>query len=102
MTETDDDWHDSLPDPARGGYDSAERTSAKSVSPLNLISMEGGTPMTDKLQELLAVAKKVKPTKEEDEKQRRSFAYGNTNIENPRVTRETIDKEAENLNSEKT
>src|SRR5438552_14729881 len=27
---------------------------------------------------------------EQKEEQRRSFAYGNTNIENPRITRETV------------
>lgn len=49
------------------------------------------------LQELLAAAKKATPTKEQNEEQRRSFAYGNTNIENSRITRETVDKEAEEL-----
>jgi len=32
------------------------------------------------------------------EQQRRSFAYGNTVIENPRITREMIDRAAEALN----
>ena len=50
--------------------------------------------MTDNIEELLEAAKKVKPSNEENEKQRRSFAYGNTNIENPQITRETVDKEA--------
>ena len=31
------------------------------------------------------------------EEQRRSFAYGNTKIENDDITRETIDREAEAL-----
>jgi hypothetical protein len=31
------------------------------------------------------------------EAQRRSFAYGNANIENERVTKETVDAEAERL-----
>jgi hypothetical protein len=53
--------------------------------------------MSEKLQELLDAAKIIKPSKEQNEKQRRSFAYGNTNIENPRITRETVDKEAEGL-----
>ena len=35
----------------------------------------------------------------EREEQRRSFAYGNTNIENPRITRETVDRQAELLTS---
>jgi hypothetical protein len=38
---------------------------------------------------------------EEKEKQRRSFAYGNTKIENPRITRETVDREAESLGAPK-
>lgn len=53
--------------------------------------------MTEKLEELLIAAKNVKTSQEQDEEQRRSFAFGNTNIENPAITRETIDKEAEAL-----
>lgn len=53
--------------------------------------------MTEKLNELLEKAKTVKPSPEEKEEQRRSFAYGNTNIENSRITRETVDREAEKL-----
>ena len=53
--------------------------------------------MTEKLNELLAKAKKVKLSPQQKEEQRRSFAYGNTNIENSRITRETVDKEAEKL-----
>jgi hypothetical protein len=49
------------------------------------------------LDELIAAARKVVPTPEEKEEQRRSFAFGNTNIENPRITRETVNKEAEAL-----
>ncbi len=53
--------------------------------------------MSDKLKELLDKAKTVKPSPEDKEEQRRSFAFGNTNIENPRITRETVDREAEEL-----
>jgi hypothetical protein len=53
--------------------------------------------MTEKLNELLEKAKSVKPSPEQKEEQRRSFAYGNTNIENPRITRETVDQAAEKL-----
>ena len=53
--------------------------------------------MPTKLQELLRAAKKAVPTPQEQEEQRRSFAYGNTKIENPRITRETVDREAESL-----
>ena len=53
--------------------------------------------MTDELNELLNKAKSVKLSPEQKEEQRRSFAYGNTNIENSRITRETVDQEAEEL-----
>ena len=36
---------------------------------------------------------------EEKEEQRRSFAYGNANIENKMVTRDTIDRQADRLKS---
>jgi len=36
----------------------------------------------------------------EKEAQRRSFAYGNTALENPLITREMVDKEASKLASE--
>lgn len=57
----------------------------------------GGFQMTEKLNELLEKAKNVKLSPEQKEEQRRSFAYGNTNIENSRITRETVDREAERL-----
>jgi hypothetical protein len=53
--------------------------------------------MTDNLKELLEKTKGVDVSPEQKEEQRRSFAYGNTNIENPRITRETVDQEAEEL-----
>ncbi|MGB8521667.1 MAG: hypothetical protein WCD43_01760 [Candidatus Acidiferrales bacterium] len=53
--------------------------------------------MTKELQELLDAAKKIVMSPEEKEEQRRSFAFGNANIENPRVTRETVNKAAEAL-----
>ena len=56
-----------------------------------------GSVMNEELQKLLAAAAKQKPSNEENERQRRSFAFGNTNIENPRVTKETVDREAEAL-----
>jgi hypothetical protein len=57
--------------------------------------------MTNRLQELLDQARKVTPTPEEKEAQRRSFAYGNTKIENPRITREMIDRAADALGAPK-
>jgi hypothetical protein len=56
--------------------------------------------MTNRLQELLDEARKNAPTSQEKEEQRRSFAYGNTKIENSRITRETVDREAESLKRE--
>jgi len=53
--------------------------------------------MTKHLQDLLEAAKKVVPTPEEKEQQRRSFAYGNTKIENSRITREMVDNAADAL-----
>jgi hypothetical protein len=53
--------------------------------------------MTEELEILLEAAKKAKMSQEQAEQQRRSFAYGNTNIENPRITKETVNEEAEKL-----
>jgi hypothetical protein len=53
--------------------------------------------MSDNLKELLEKAKAIEMSPEQKEEQRRSFAYGNTNIENPRITRETVDQAAEQL-----
>jgi hypothetical protein len=49
------------------------------------------------LQDLLESTKNVVLTPEEKEEQRRSFAYGNTVIENPRITREMVDCAADEL-----
>jgi hypothetical protein len=54
-----------------------------------------------RLEELVESTKKLAPTAQEKEEQRRSFAYGNTKIENPRITRETVDQEAASLESGK-
>lgn len=48
-------------------------------------------------QVLLERAKTVEMTAMDAEQQRRSFAYGNANIENADVTRELIDRVAEEL-----
>lgn len=50
--------------------------------------------------ELLNRVKNHKMTPEEQEAQRRSFAFGNANISNPDVTRELVDKAAINLELE--
>lgn len=53
--------------------------------------------MSDELKDLIERSKHVQMTPEEKERQRRSFAYGNAKIENDRITRELIDREAELL-----
>jgi hypothetical protein len=53
--------------------------------------------MTDALKVLLEAAKSARPSPEQREQQRRSFAYGNTAFENKRITREMIDQQAEKL-----
>ncbi len=57
--------------------------------------------MTKHLEILLEAARNAVPTIEEKEEQRRSFAYGNTRIENPRITREMVDRQAELLGAPK-
>ena len=56
--------------------------------------------MSEKLEALLKAARKVKMTAKEYEEQRRSFAFGNTNIENERITKETIELAARQLEDE--
>jgi hypothetical protein len=53
--------------------------------------------MPEELKKLVELAKGVEATGAQKEQQRRSFAYGNTRIENPRITRELIDQQAELL-----
>jgi hypothetical protein len=57
--------------------------------------------MGHELEKLLEAAKRVPPSTQQREEQRRSFAYGNTAIENALITREMIDAEAEKLDREK-
>jgi hypothetical protein len=56
--------------------------------------------MTDKLAALIERARAVRMSARESEQQRRSFAYGNTKIENERITREMVDEQAEALKRE--
>jgi len=58
--------------------------------------------MGEELIKLLEMAKSVEMTREEKEEQRQSFAYGNANIENERITRETVQREAAQLEQLKT
>ena len=57
--------------------------------------------MTGALKELIEATKAVKPSPEDREQQRRSFAFGNTAFENSRITREMVDRQAELLAKEK-
>jgi hypothetical protein len=53
--------------------------------------------MTEKLTSLIERARGVKMTGAQKEAQRRSFAYGNTKIENDRITRKMVNEQAETL-----
>ena len=64
-------------------------------------TIPGGVPMTKHLENLLEAAKKAIPTQQEKEEQRRSFAYGNTKIENDLITREMVNQVAEELKRSK-
>lgn len=46
--------------------------------------------MTKDLQELVDRTRKIEMTPNQLREQRRSFAYGNTHIENERITREMV------------
>jgi hypothetical protein len=63
-------------------------------------SFEGTPSMPKKLQRLIDAAKQREFLPAEREAQRRSFAYGNTKIENPRITRQTVDQQAEKLKAQ--
>jgi hypothetical protein len=54
-----------------------------------------------KLEDLVEACRAVEMTESDREAQRRSFAYGNTKIENDLITREIIDRAAEQLNAER-
>jgi hypothetical protein len=46
--------------------------------------------MGQDLEELIERARKIEMTPSQEAAQRRSFAYGNTHIENERITREMV------------
>lgn len=56
--------------------------------------------MAHELEKLLEAAKRIAPSTEQKEEQRRSFAYSNTAFENDLITREMVSVEAERLNKE--
>jgi len=53
--------------------------------------------MTSKLKELVDRARNARLTDDDKQQQRRSFAFGNTHIENALITREMVDAEADAL-----
>ncbi len=55
--------------------------------------------MSEELNLLLEMARCVQMTPEQAEEQRRSFAYGNTKLENDSITRTVVDRAAERLNA---
>jgi hypothetical protein len=57
--------------------------------------------MSKELEQLIEATRNWKLTPREREAQRRSFAYGNAKIENPRITREMVDRQAEALERSK-
>lgn len=57
--------------------------------------------MDETLRNLLEAARRSKPSAEHREQQRRSFAFGNAAFENELVTREMIDRQAEELARER-
>nr|WP_026222987.1 hypothetical protein [Methylocystis rosea] len=57
--------------------------------------------MPKALEILLAAARKATPSPEQQEEQRRSFAYGNTAFENKLITREMVDRQAEAIERER-
>ena len=61
---------------------------------------EGTAIMAGALKELIEATKAVTPTPAQREEQRRSFAFGNTAFENSRITREMVDRQAEQLAEE--
>jgi len=55
-----------------------------------MMAKRGEGSMTKDLQELIERARKIEMTPDQLGEQRRSFAYGNTHIENERITREMV------------
>lgn len=55
-----------------------------------MMALQGEKLMTDDLKELIERARQIEMSPAELGEQRRSFAYGNTQIENELITREMI------------
>jgi hypothetical protein len=56
--------------------------------------------MTNKLEELVIRTRKITMTSDQLRVQRQSFAYGNTNIENERITRDMVAEADRKIESE--
>ena len=61
----------------------------------------GEVRMTKDLQELVERARKIEMTAAEVTAQRQSFAYGNTHIENSRITRQMVAEADRKIDQEK-
>jgi hypothetical protein len=64
------------------------------------------TPMQNdeyspELRALIEWARNYEPTAEEQEEHRRSFAYGNASLHNPSITREMVDRVADEMAEER-
>jgi hypothetical protein len=57
-------------------------------------------PMSEELQQLIEKARRIEMTPSEIREQRRSFVYGNTHIENERITREMVAEIDQKLEAE--
>ena len=57
--------------------------------------------MTKSLELLIEAARNATPSPQQQEEQRRSFAYGNTAFENSLITRQMIDEQAEAIARER-
>jgi len=55
-----------------------------------MMAERGEVSVTKELQELVERARKIEMTADQLGEQRRSFAYGNTHIENERITKEMV------------
>ena len=56
---------------------------------------------TEELNRLIESARTYRMTRAEKEAQRRSFAFGNTHIENPLITRKMVDEAAERIEAQR-
>jgi hypothetical protein len=57
--------------------------------------------MTKSLELLIEAARNAAPSAQQQEEQRRSFAYGNTAFENSLITRQMVDEQAEAIARER-